>query len=273
MQPRAMLKQLIYGRRPFYRGTFPYFEHDVHFPIGSHLFERVCREGIYEQETLRLVLCLVEQDGTYIDVGANIGLLSIPVLMGRPHARVISIEASPDTLLHLEKTRGASPQRDRWSIFGCAVGRSNGSAAFCAAEPKYAAFDGLKDTGRGGAKSSITVEMRTLDEIWQEAGAPAVSLVKIDVEGAEIDVLAGARALIEQCRPPLIIEWSALNLRAYGTEPGELLRVCREIGYRAFSCPELFEVAEEAVLRAVMLRTETFLLTPATQLDHASEAR
>ncbi len=262
MRLRGKLKQIAYGVRPFYRGTFPYFDHDVHFPFGSHMFDRVCDDGIYEQETLELISCLIGQEGTYIDIGANIGLLSIPVLMRQPGARVISVEASPDTLRFLERTRDASSHRKRWAVFGCAVGRSCGVVTFWAAQPKNGAFDGLRDTGRGGTKQAVTVKMRPLDDIWEEAGKPQVSVVKIDVEGAEADVIAGARALIERDRPSLVIEWSGQNLPSYGVEPRYLLEVCRKIGYRVYAYPGLFKVTEEAILRAAMMRTETFLLLP-----------
>ena len=263
MRLRGKLKQIAYGRRPFYRGTFPYFDHDVHFPFRSHLFDRACAEGIYEQEILELISCFIGQAGTYIDIGANIGLMSIPVLMRRPDVHVISVEASPETLRLLEKTRDASPHRARWAVFGCAVGRSIGIATYWAAQPENSAFDGIKDTGRGGAKQSVTVKMRTVDDLWQEAGRPVVSIAKIDVEGGEVDVIAGARTLIERDRPALVIEWNRQNLQAYGVEHGKILEVCREIGYRLFAYPGLFEVSEEAILRVAMMQTETFLLVSA----------
>lgn len=262
MRIRGRLKNIVYGVRPFYRGTFPYFGHDVYFPIGSHLFERLCREGIYEKCTLKLLSDLIADESTYVDVGANIGLMSIPILAYRPGVRVISIEASPNTLQDLEKTRDASPHRERWSIVGRAVGRIQGSATFWASEPNNAAFDGIKNTGRGGAKKPVNVRVSTLDEIWNEAGSPYVSVVKIDVEGGETDAIAGARALIERDRPAFVIEWSRLNLPAYGIKPGHLLALCREIRYRIYAHPGMLEVAEESLLCLAMLQTETFLLLP-----------
>ena len=264
MRIRSRLKHLAYGARPFYRGTFPYFAHAVYFPLGSHLFMRVCQDGIYEKDTVKLVSSLIKPDTTYLDVGANIGLLSIPVLVERPEARVISIEASPDTLRHLERTHAASRHRERWMIVGCAIGKARGSATFYASRPENGAFDGLKDTGRGGGKQTVTVEVRPLDEIWQEAGSPKVSVVKIDVEGAETDVIAGAPALIARERPVLVIEWSKLNLPAYGVEPAQLFNLCHEIGYRAYAYPSLCEVANVPILHAAMAQTDTFVLVPKT---------
>jgi len=263
---------MIYGKRPFYRGAFPYFEHQVHFPLGCHLFERVCHEGIYEQQTLDLLIGLVGQSGAYIDVGANIGLMSVPILARYPNVRVISLEASPATLSLLEMTRKVSPYRDRWSIVGCAAGEAVGSATFWAARPENGAFDGLKNTGRGGEGRAVIVDVRPLDDIWRDAGAPKVSTIKIDVEGGETGVLRGSRSLIERDRPALVIEWSRLNLPAYGIEPSQLLTICREIGYRAYAVPGLVEINSELILRVAMSMTETFLLAPADASERSGNA-
>jgi FkbM family methyltransferase len=175
---------------------------------------------------------------------------------------VISIEASPDTLPHLERTHAASPHRERWRIVGCAAGSEGGTATFFAAKPADGAFDGLRDTGRGGIKQTVAVNVRPLDEIWQEAGKPKVSVIKIDVEGAETEVISGARKLIAQERPALVIEWSRLNLPSYGREPEQLISLCQAIAYTAYAHPMLCEVANETVLNAAMAETETFLLAP-----------
>jgi hypothetical protein len=121
----------------------------------------------------------------------------------------------------------------------------------------------LNDTGRGGAKQAITVNVQTLDQIWRNLECPPVSVVKIDVEGGERDVLAGGRELIAKERPALVIEWSRLNLPAYGIRPGELLQICRDIGYEAYAYPNLCLIVSEAVLDVAMTRTETFLLAAA----------
>ena len=263
MRLRGRLKRIVYGVRPFYRGSFPYFEHQVHFPLGSHLFERVCHEGIYEQQTLDLLFGLLDQSTAYIDVGANIGLMSVPIVARRPDVQVISLEPSPETLTFLKATQNWSPHRNRWTVFGCAVGESAGSATFWASRPENGAFDGLKNTGRGGEGRSVLVDIRPLDDIWRNVGTPKVSLIKIDVEGGEAGVIQGSRSLIERDRPALVIEWSRLNLTAYGIEPSYLLTLCREISYRAYAFPSLIEIGTETILRLAMSTTETFLLAPA----------
>ena len=109
MKLRLLAKKLLFGHVPLIRRSFLYYGHRVYFPSGSHLFERFCEEGGYEQEVINLILSLVEPETTYIDVGANIGLLSVPVLATRPRVNVISIEASPETLPFLLELRRGRP--------------------------------------------------------------------------------------------------------------------------------------------------------------------
>ena len=81
-----------------------------------------------------------------------------------------------------------------------------------------------------GAGESRTVPLRRLDTIWAEAGEPTVDFVKIDVEGAELEVIAGALRLLEGCRPALIVEVSS------ATEP-EVIRCLADIGYSEVTPP------------------------------------
>src|SRR5262249_31774258 len=127
---RGVAKKMLFGAAPFLRGRFPYYRHTVYFPLGSFTFERACAEGIYEQDTTYLILALVEPETTYFDVGANIGLLSVPVLAACPGVSVVSIEPSPDTLHFLRKTRAAAPRKEDWTVIGAAVGPENCEAEF-----------------------------------------------------------------------------------------------------------------------------------------------
>jgi FkbM family methyltransferase len=198
-----------------------------------------------------------------MDIGANIGLLSIPLLTHGVNVKVVSVEASPETFSYLKRTWSQSQHRDRWTIIRSAVGCIAGQAAYWVSTPKDGAFDGLRDTGRGGPKRNLTVEVRTLDQIWRDTGQPRVSVVKIDVEGGERDVLAGGKELIARERPALVVEWSQQNLPMYGIRPEELLGICRDIGYQVYSHPNLCLAENESILSAAMAQTETFLLVAA----------
>src|SRR5438132_996545 len=88
---------------------FDYFGTKIYFPRNSVLFKLVCVQGIYEDQYLRILLKLCQKpDSVFFDVGANIGLLSVPILATNPSAQVVSFEPSPNSLPYLLKTREES---------------------------------------------------------------------------------------------------------------------------------------------------------------------
>ena len=204
----------------------------------------------------------MEPGTTYIDVGANIGLLSVPVLSNKSGVNVISIEASPSTLPWLLKSHLASRYTEAWRVIGTAVGAYCGETEFWSGGGATGAFDGVHNTGRGGEKAATRLPIRTLDDIWHELGEPAVSVVKMDIEGGESAAFKGARHLISNTRPVFIMEWSAANLLAYGIDTVELLALACEIHYQVIGFPQLMPVDTRPVLKAAMAFTETFLLIP-----------
>jgi FkbM family methyltransferase len=262
MRLRGFAKKMLFGSVPFLRGRFPYYGHTVHFPLGCTTFEYACAEGFYERDATYLILALVEPGTTYFDVGANIGLLSVPVLAVRPFVKVVSIEASPDTLHFLRKTHAGAPRREDWTIIGAAVGSESGETEFWSGGGATGAYGGLRDTGRGGRKSPMRVPLRTLDEIWESCGRPAISVVKMDIEGGESDALQGAKSIIARERPVFVVEWTDLNLHAYGIGSERILQLCTEIGYSLYASPNLIPVATDLILKMAMSQTATFILVP-----------
>jgi FkbM family methyltransferase len=262
MRVRGLAKRWLFGATPIFRGSFRYYGQVVYFPLGSSTFERACQEGIYERDVTNLILALAKPATTYFDVGANIGLLSVPVLSVCPTVKVVSIEASPDTVPFLRKTQLRAQRSGKWVVIDAAVAAKAGEAEFWSGGGAVDAFGGLRDTGRGGRKRVARVAVRTLDDIWREQGCPPVSIVKLDIEGGEYQALRGAKEVISQALPTFIIEWNEKNLTAYGVKSEELLSLCEEMSYTIYACPSLFQVRSQTLLSMAMTQTETFILVP-----------
>lgn len=147
---------------------------------------------------------------TVLDVGANTGLYSLIAVTADPRARAVAYEPVPEIASLLRANLAANPQGDRITVREVAIGDRSGSAQLHLppAQP-----DGTIETSaslepdfKEAIDRVVTVEAATLDRAWRVEGQPAVSLVKIDVEGAEHRVLAGATDLVTACRPMLTIE-------------------------------------------------------------------
>lgn len=262
MRLRGFVKKVLFGSVPFFRGRFRYYGQLVYFPLGSYIFELACAHGIYEHDVANLILTIVERGTTYFDVGANIGLLSVPVLACRSDVKIVSIEASPHTLPFLRKTHAAAKSPENWTVIGAAVGAQSGKAEFWSGGGATGAFDGLKDTGRSGKKRPVQVSIRTLDEIWRELGSPFVSVMKMDIEGGESAALQGAKALIAHSRPILIIEWTDKNLSAYDIKSEAIFVLCQDVAYTIYAWPHLVPIESTSVLKMAMTQTETFVFVP-----------
>ena len=83
---------------------------------------------------------------------------------------------------------------------------------------------------------------RTLDAILKEAAVSRVDVIKIDVEGAEMLVLQGARETLARYRPALIVEVMDTQLRAMGTSSVAIREYLRAAGYSAGRNIDPFDV-------------------------------
>ncbi len=259
---RRRAKELVFREV----GWFPYYGERVYFPKDSFLFRLACRQGTYEHSNVRLLLRLVEPGSTFLDIGANIGLMALPVLRGQPACRVVSYEPSPATYPFLRRTALRSSHRDRWQVVEQALGARVGELDFHVAGAGMGAFDGFHETGRAGVATRVLrVPVTTVDEEWRSLGKPRVSVMKVDVEGAELEVLEGAAQCISTQAPHILVEWNLANATAAGKTPGDLLRAADAIGYRVYAAPQITRVVDEADLRTQMMFTEDFLLGPSAR--------
>lgn len=262
MHFRSLVKRLRYQARRGALGVFPYYWVQTYFPKNSFVFRIACDHGIYEAANLRLLFSALRPHATVFDVGANIGLMSIPLLSDSSQVKVVSVEPSPQTYAALARTVAESALRDRWEVLDCALGATAGETTFHCADAKWGAFDGFRNTGRAGPSRAVLVKVRTLDELWTERGRPEVCVIKIDVEGADLDVLRGATACIGACRPLILVEWNMENLRAFGHADSALLAFADSVSCDVFAMPGLVRTESDAHFRAQMQFDESFVLLP-----------
>jgi FkbM family methyltransferase len=262
MTLRQSFKHWLYGSCPGFAGAFPYYGIKIHFPKGSLIFDQACEQGIFEIDNVRLMQSLARPGTVIFDVGANIGLMAAPLLAEKPDCRVVSFEPSPNVLPSLQRTIAESAHRNRWTLVPKAVGARSGRLALHLSDQATSVYDGLRPTNRSADLRQVEVEVTTLDETWRDLGRPKVSLIKCDVEGAEWDVLQGARECLTVERPPVLLEWNRDNLAAYQRLPESLVHFAAETDCALYSVPNLAEIHTAQQLAVQMCLTESFLLYP-----------
>lgn len=140
---------------------------------------------------------IVRPDDLALDVGGNIGAYTYA--LSRLARRVIAFEPNPELAQHLRDLRLRNVEVREMALSGSA-----GQATLSMPDrPNGHGYASLKPEFNAGEKlRSFTVAMDRLDNL----GLGPVGFIKIDVEGFEEDVLAGASATLAEHRPAVLVE-------------------------------------------------------------------
>ena len=205
----------------------------LYYSVGTSLIDRIRAGQIYEPDVTTATIRELQKYETPIvmDVGANIGLMSLNILKFFPSTKIYAFEPGPHQRELLSKTVNANSLDKQVKIYDVALSDSNGTATFSVHSTAHASGDGFKDTKRAGNTKSISVKTQKLDDWWLLNGKPKVNFVKIDTEGAELLVLRGAINFLDQIKPTLLLELTSLNLRVYDYDHFDVLEFLDKNGY------------------------------------------
>jgi FkbM family methyltransferase len=206
----------------------------VSHAAGDSLVDRIRGGDLYEPEVTRALLRLLQQHETgalLLDIGANIGLISLNLLSLLPSTRVHAFEPGPRAAELFRRTITMNHLEDSITLHQQALATSKGSASFMLHSSRHSSGDGFLDTGRAGRCRAIEVPTDTLDQWWESAGRPRVDAMKIDTEGAELWVLEGGVNLIKECRPALVLEVNSSNLVNYAHDADAVESLLLNHGY------------------------------------------
>lgn len=179
-----------------------------------------CWLGTYEHDKVEKVRAHVKPGAVAFDIGANAGYYTLLLsrLVG-PTGRVVAFEPLPENvanLTHHVHVNGLS----NCEVIAAAVSDRTGLAGF-----RTAASNSMGSLSERDA--DFRIPTLTLDDAVESLGLPAPDFVKMDVEGAEALVFAGARRLLRERSCPWFVALHGADA-ARGT-----LQILREEGYRA----------------------------------------
>jgi FkbM family methyltransferase len=178
----------------------------VQFAAGTALASSTWETGELELEELLWSGRLAVPGSHAIDVGANVGLFTVDLSRAvGPTGRVIAVEASAVTADLLRSTIESNGCRNVDVVVAAAAAVTGEVELKLTPDPAHPSIAAEMIYGQIPL-GSVKVPGVTLDDLWLKAGRPQVSFVKIDVEGAEEDVLRGALEMIAACRPSMIVE-------------------------------------------------------------------
>jgi FkbM family methyltransferase len=199
------------------------------------MYARATSEGL--EPGARRVLKAILQPGDFaIDVGASLGMHTIAMANAIGYTgHVDAFEAEPRLTAILNRTLAVNGMH-HVSLHACAAGAKDGTASFNVAQT--IGHSSLYDLGSDNlVRDKVTVPMKTLDS----AIAPNIDikLIKIDVEGAELDVIRGARRILTQSTDCAIVaECGPSHLRRVHVSLADWIGEFTSLGYEAYTIKE-----------------------------------
>jgi FkbM family methyltransferase len=148
----------------------------------------------------------------FLDVGANIGIMTVIALQRHGFRRAVSVEPEPDNFRLLEANLALNHGDAQVRTFNVAVSSSSGDALLRLHTRMSGKHALLNSAARDDAADVVNVATRTLDDVLAEAGhrPEDVGFLKVDTEGHEPQVFGGARAVLA-AGPPVMFEYAPLR--------------------------------------------------------------
>ena len=200
-------------------------------PSNLDIYTQIARDGAQDPWVLRTCLRLLEPGGVFFDVGANAGFIALSVgAHFRDEVEVVAFEPQPG----LARTIAISARLNGltcFRVFDVMLGATDGEAKLYLVAHALHASAIARETGA----MAIDRPAARIDSLVEAGAVPAPTVVKIDVEGAELDVLRGAERLLRERSPSLVIETNE-NMERFGYDSDELLGFiasCGEYSFRA----------------------------------------
>ncbi|MCG5238893.1 FkbM family methyltransferase [Azospirillum doebereinerae] len=196
------------GRNPRDPGTVCLPHGALWLPMPGEVGTGVC-DNTYEPGVTRFLARCLQPGMTVLDVGAHHGCHALAAARAvGPQGHVVAFEPSPRELLVLRMHRALN-RLDNLEIEALAIGGHEATMMLHINRTLENGRNALTPPAGAARLRPWPVSVTTLDAWWQTHGHNPIDLIKIDVQGDEASVLAGARKLLRARKPVLIFDGAA----------------------------------------------------------------
>lgn len=188
--------------------------------------------GIYEPETNRFLNSRIPLNAIFLDLGANIGSITLPLLKQRPDISFVCVEAAPWIFEYLKTNINSNQQGKNVSLVNKALHQSSGETLSF-----YSPGDQF---GKGSlspvfTNESIPVKSITIDDLVKEMGVSSIQFIKIDIEGFEYFAFKGGIQLLSASdAPDILFEFVDWAEERAGLQKGKAQEFLLDLGYSIF---------------------------------------
>lgn len=204
--------------------------------------------GEYEPGIQDLICKLLPKNGSFLDLGGNIGAIVLPVAKRRPDIRAFSVEAAPWIFQYLDANLKRNKLDNVRLINNALFDKDDIDLDFFSPHDKY----GKGSLAAVFTSDAVKVRSKKIDTLVAELGLERVDIIKIDIEGFEYFAFRGAEKLLQGPAAPRIIfefvDWA--EARANGLQPGAAQQLLMEMGYL------LYEIRDDKLIKCGRFFTE-----------------
>lgn len=207
--------------------------------LSEHIGSKIFWSGSYSQNELAILGSYLAKDDVFIDIGANIGLFTLLAAKKLSEGQVYSFEPVSTVFENLFNNVSANGFTHRCSLFK--FGLSDSKSVMKIYLPNQLDDHGTFNEGmatlfgeKEGWGTEETVSLITLDSFVQQQELKRIDFVKIDIEGAELMALRGARQTLKTFRPKLLLEVNEGTCSRAGYQGLDILKYLKQFGCYSF---------------------------------------
>jgi FkbM family methyltransferase len=191
--------------------------------LATDMYITRCIEtyGEYSREEWEVLAQLVRPGMTVVEAGANIGVHTVPLARACAPGRLYAFEPQPAVCALLRQNLIANGLENAEAV-AAACGAHTGTARI--PTPDYASPGNFGGISLSPGGDGIEVSVLAIDDLRLDR----LDLLKVDVEGAEVDVIRGATATIKRARPVIYAENDRANVQ------GKLIGLLTSLSYRLY---------------------------------------
>jgi FkbM family methyltransferase len=186
----------------------------------------------WEPAVWEAVSSRLSDGGVMLDVGAHIGYFTLKssVRVGKS-GRVVAFEPNPRTVETLRANVAASRAANVTVVpVACTDGETTVNI-YDTSTQHNSGGSSLSRANTGKESREFAVRGRPIDDVLRELGIQRVDVMKVDVEGAELYVLRGAKETLQRFHPKIVIEVFPHQLAGMNTTVEQLFSFIRQMGY------------------------------------------
>jgi FkbM family methyltransferase len=196
----------------------------------------ICVLGAFEPGTVAAYRRMIKPGATVLDIGANIGAHTLPLARTvGPSGRVVAVEPTRYAFERLTDQLSLNPDLAPRVTTRQAMLMASQSTELVDAIPSswpLSTPEGAHEHHLGVSKSTAGAAVTTADALVAELKLASVDFIKLDVDGYELEVLRGARGILNDHGPTILFEHSPYTLAEKGYEPNDMIALLRDAGYR-----------------------------------------